>query len=74
MGSGPWWRSPPITIRKFALPVPFVRFLALPLLFALVGGIKRDRILNFMTRDELLAWVAAVPNTAAGRFALSFVC
>ena len=35
-------------------------FIELGLASALIAGIKPDRILNFLTRDELLTWVATV--------------
>ena len=35
-------------------------FMELALAAAVVAGIKRDRILNFMDRDQLLSWVSAV--------------
>ena len=38
-------------------------FIELGLAAALLGGIKRDRILNFMTRGELLNWVESVRNS-----------
>jgi DNA polymerase (family 10) len=41
-----------------------LRFMELALATALLAGIKRDRILNFMTRDELLQWVASVRASA----------
>ncbi|HLY92778.1 MAG TPA: hypothetical protein VKQ89_05940 [Candidatus Angelobacter sp.] len=44
-----------------------LRFIELGLASALVGGVKRDRILNFMTADELLRWIAAVREQAATR-------
>jgi len=34
-----------------------VAFIELGLAAALLGGIKEDHILNFMTREELLDWV-----------------
>ena len=38
-------------------------FIELGLAAALLGGIKRDRILNFMTRGELLNWVESVRSS-----------
>ncbi len=38
-------------------------FIELGLAAALLGGVKRDRILNFMTRGELLNWVESVRNS-----------
>ena len=35
-------------------------FIELGLASAALAGVKRDRILNFMTKEELLAWVASV--------------
>jgi histidinol phosphatase-like PHP family hydrolase len=35
-------------------------FLEIGLASAILAGVKRERILNFMSRDELLAWVSAV--------------
>jgi DNA polymerase (family 10) len=35
-----------------------LRFIELGLVSALIAGVKPDRILNFLTRDELLTWVA----------------
>jgi DNA polymerase (family 10) len=37
-----------------------LRFIQLGLASALIAGVKTDRILNFLTRDELLSWVATV--------------
>ena len=37
-----------------------LRFIELGLASALTAGIKRDRILNFMTAEKLLEWVASV--------------
>jgi putative hydrolase len=37
-----------------------LRFIEFGLASALAAGIKRDRILNFMTAEELLNWVASV--------------
>jgi histidinol phosphatase-like PHP family hydrolase len=37
-----------------------MRFMEYALAAALLAGIKRDRILNFMSRDELLNWAAKV--------------
>ena len=34
-----------------------LRFMEYSAAAALVAGIKRDRILNFLSGDELLAWV-----------------
>ena len=39
-------------------------FLELGLAAALLGGMKRDRILNFMTGDELLNWVEGVRGSS----------
>jgi len=35
-------------------------FIHLAAASAMLAGIKRERILNFMTRDELLNWVTSV--------------
>jgi len=35
-----------------------MRFMEYALAAALLAGIKRERILNFMPRDELLKWAA----------------
>ena len=40
-----------------------LRFMEYALAAALLAGIKRDRILNFMSRDELLTWAAKVRDT-----------
>jgi DNA polymerase (family 10) len=37
-----------------------LRFIELGLASALIAGVKPDRILNFLTRDELLTWVETV--------------
>jgi putative hydrolase len=37
-----------------------LRFIELGLASALTAGVKRDRILNFMTAEKLLKWVASV--------------
>jgi histidinol phosphatase-like PHP family hydrolase len=37
-----------------------LEFIPLGLAQACLGGIKRERILNFMERDDLVAWAAAV--------------
>jgi putative hydrolase len=37
-----------------------LRFIELGLASALTAGIKRDRILNFMTAEKLLEWVGSV--------------
>jgi len=37
-----------------------LEFIELGLASALCAGIKRERILNFMSRDELLGWAATV--------------
>lgn len=42
-----------------------LRFMAFAAASALRAGIARDRILNFMGRDELLAWVRSVRAFAA---------
>jgi histidinol phosphatase-like PHP family hydrolase len=44
-----------------------LRFIELGLASALLAGVKRDRILNFMTADELLRWVAGVRENASSR-------
>jgi histidinol phosphatase-like PHP family hydrolase len=41
-----------------------LRFMDLGLASALLAGVKRNRILNFMTRDELLDWVSIVRENA----------
>jgi len=41
-----------------------LRFIAFAAASALQSGIKRDRILNFMSREELLAWVGDVRELA----------
>jgi hypothetical protein len=33
----------------------------------MIAGIKRDRILNFMNREQLLTWVATVREQASNR-------
>jgi histidinol phosphatase-like PHP family hydrolase len=43
-----------------------LRFIELGLASALLAGVKRDRILNFMTKQELLNWTASL-RTATGR-------
>src|SRR5436305_391239 len=40
-----------------------MRFMEYALAAALLAGIKRERILNFMPRDELLKWAANVRHT-----------
>jgi histidinol phosphatase-like PHP family hydrolase len=40
-----------------------MRFIEYALAAALLAGIKRDRILNFMRRDELLKWAANVRHS-----------
>jgi putative hydrolase len=42
-----------------------LRFIELGLASALSAGIKQDRILNFMTADELIEWVASVRESQA---------
>lgn len=42
-----------------------LRFMEYSLASALKAGIKRERILNFMSRDELLQWVAKVRQASA---------
>src|SRR5437588_1271016 len=37
-------------------------FIELGLAAALLGGVKKDRVLNFMTRQELLDWAKSVPR------------
>jgi putative hydrolase len=44
-----------------------LRFIELGLASALSAGIKRDRILNFMTAEELLRWVTSVRERALSR-------
>jgi histidinol phosphatase-like PHP family hydrolase len=44
-----------------------LRFIELSLASALLAGVKRDRILNFMSADELLRWVAGVRENASTR-------
>jgi DNA polymerase (family 10) len=44
-----------------------LRFIELGLASALSAGIRRDRILNFMTAEELLEWVAAVRENQSTR-------
>lgn len=41
-------------------------FVELGLASAILAGVKRDRILNFMKRDELLAWAAGVRESSKG--------
>ena len=41
-----------------------LRFMEYSAAAALLAGVKRDRILNFMKRDELLEWVASVREMA----------
>ncbi len=41
-----------------------LRFMECSAAAALIAGIPRDRILNFMSRDELLGWVATVRENA----------
>jgi len=36
---------------------------------ALLAGVKRDRILNFMTVEELLDWVGSVRERSISRLA-----
>jgi len=43
-------------------------FLEIGLASAIRAGVKRQRILNFMTREELLAWVAGVRSARMARF------
>lgn len=38
-------------------------FIELGLACAILGGVKRERILDFMTSEELLSWVASVRKT-----------
>ena len=42
-----------------------MRFMEYALAAALLAGIKRDRILNFMSRKELLNWAANVRQGSA---------
>ena len=44
-----------------------LRFIELGLASALSAGVERGRILNFMTADELLRWVAGVRERASSR-------
>jgi DNA polymerase (family 10) len=44
-----------------------LRFIEFGLASAIMAGIKRDRILNFMNRKQLLAWVASVREKASSR-------
>ena len=44
-----------------------LRFMEYALAAALLAGIKRERILNFMHRDELLSWAANVRESSAGQ-------
>jgi histidinol phosphatase-like PHP family hydrolase len=44
-----------------------LRFIEFGLASAMMGGIERDRILNFMNRKQLLAWVANVREQASNR-------
>jgi putative hydrolase len=37
-----------------------LRFIEFGLASAMLAGIKRDRILNFMSKEQLLTWVASV--------------
>jgi histidinol phosphatase-like PHP family hydrolase len=43
-----------------------LEFICLGLAHALLAGLRRERILNFMGREELLAWVSKVRRTARG--------
>lgn len=45
-----------------------LRFIEFGLASAMMAGIKRDRILNFMKREQLLAWVANVREQTSSRF------
>jgi putative hydrolase len=42
-----------------------LRFIEFGLASALLAGVKRDRILNFMTAEELLNWVSSVRQRSA---------
>ena len=53
-----------ISLGTDAHGVEQLRFMELGLASALLAGVKRDRILNFMTREELLGWVASVREGA----------
>lgn len=44
-----------------------LRFMEFGLASALLAGVKRDRILNFMTAEELLNWVGSVRERSARR-------
>jgi histidinol phosphatase-like PHP family hydrolase len=44
-----------------------LRFMEFGLAAALSAGVKRDRILNFMTAEELLGWVAGVRERSTRR-------
>jgi DNA polymerase (family 10) len=44
-----------------------LRFMEFGLASALLAGVKRDRILNFMTAEELLDWVAGVRERSTHR-------
>src|SRR5579872_4528457 len=43
-------------------------FLEIGLASAIRAGVQRDRILNFMTREELLVWVASVRDANVGAY------
>ena len=42
-----------------------LRFIEFGLASAILAGVKRDRILNFMTAEQLLDWVASVRERSA---------
>jgi histidinol phosphatase-like PHP family hydrolase len=44
-----------------------LRFIELSLASAILAGVKRERILNFMAREELLNWVSTVREAEQGR-------
>jgi histidinol phosphatase-like PHP family hydrolase len=44
-----------------------LRFIEFGLASAMLAGINRDRILNFMTTEQLLTWVASVREQASDR-------
>jgi histidinol phosphatase-like PHP family hydrolase len=44
-----------------------LRFIEFGLASAMMAGIKRDRILNFMNREQLLTWVATVREQTSNR-------
>ena len=53
-------KPPEISIGTDAHGPSQLRFIELGLASALSAGVKHDRVLNFMSADELLRWVAGV--------------